>query len=96
MFDYEKAFYISSWTISIILKLFGLIGNTLLISIISLRNKEQTPANVLIANLAFSDCLLIVFCFPIEILYKYYVTSNSSWYYDIIMCKVVPYVEVNN
>lgn len=66
----------------------GIIGNALVIIIVSTNPQMRSTTNVLILNLAFADLLFIVFCVPFTA--TDYVLND--WPFGLTVCQAVQYL----
>ena len=74
----------------LIIFVLGVFGNTLVILVI-LRNKAmQTPTNIFIVNMAFSDVLMCLFAVPFTPLHSF----MKEWYFGDMLCKLFPTSQV--
>lgn len=64
--------------------LFGVTGNFAVIYVVCTIHRMQTTTNVLIANLASADLLVIVFCLPFQLYNNFYLGKFVS---HLISCK---------
>ncbi|KAG8434902.1 hypothetical protein GDO86_013024 [Hymenochirus boettgeri] len=67
----------------------GLLGNILLIYVISRQREKGNVTHILIANLAFSDVLVCAFCLPITAVY----TVMDYWVFGLGLCKVTNFLQ---
>ncbi|CAG9797936.1 unnamed protein product [Chironomus riparius] len=67
----------------------GLIGNLFVISVVFRVPRMRTVTNLFIANLAFADVLVIIFCVPATLMSNLFVPWILGWF----MCKTVPYIQ---
>lgn len=68
---------------------FGLLGNTGLIYIITRRREKANVTSILICNLSFSDILVCVFCLPFTVIY----TMMDHWVFGSLLCRLVPFIQ---
>uniref|UniRef100_A0A3Q3WKB0 G-protein coupled receptors family 1 profile domain-containing protein n=1 Tax=Mola mola TaxID=94237 RepID=A0A3Q3WKB0_MOLML len=68
---------------------FGLLGNTSLIYIITRRREKANVTSILICNLSFSDILVCVFCLPFTVIY----TMMDHWVFGSLLCRLVPFIQ---
>ena len=68
--------------------LVGIVGNTLVIIVVSTNAQMKTTTNVLILNLAVADLLFIVMCVPFTAT-DYVLTS---WPFGLAWCQMVQYL----
>ncbi|XP_071951240.1 prokineticin receptor 2-like isoform X2 [Antedon mediterranea] len=61
------------------------IGNSFLIIIILSRRRLRSVTNLLIANLAFSDLLLAIWCAPFNFHFK----LTENWIFGTVLCKIM-------
>ncbi|XP_072280577.1 neuropeptide Y receptor type 4-2-like [Pyxicephalus adspersus] len=66
----------------------GLLGNSSLIYVLCRRKEKGNVTNILIANLAFSDILVGIFCLPFSVLY----TMMDYWMFGQCLCKITNFV----
>ncbi|NXK27898.1 NPY5R protein, partial [Arenaria interpres] len=71
-----------------LISLAGFMGNLLILTAL-LKRKQKTIINILIANLAFSDILVVLFCSPFTL------TSVllDQWMFGTVMCHVMPFLQ---
>ena len=67
----------------------NLVGNTLVILIVSLHRRMQTPMNWLLANLALADLIIGLFFIPRTLLSDLY--THSGGLVGDILCKTLTY-----
>ncbi|KAG5675442.1 hypothetical protein PVAND_005346 [Polypedilum vanderplanki] len=67
----------------------GLVGNLFVISVVFRVPRMRSVTNLFIANLAFADVLVIIFCVPATLMSNLFVPWILGWF----MCKTVPYVQ---
>lgn len=68
---------------------FGLLGNTGLVYIITRRREKANVTSILICNLSFSDILVCVFCLPFTVIY----TMMDHWVFGSLLCRLVPFIQ---
>lgn len=61
----------------IIIFTFGVIGNVAVIYVVFRCRRMRTTTNILIANLACADLLVIVFCLPFQLYNNLYIGKGS-------------------
>ncbi|KAM4636525.1 neuropeptide Y receptor type 4-2-like [Discoglossus pictus] len=66
----------------------GLFGNLSLIYVIWRQKEKGNVTYVLIANLAFSDVLVSIFCLPFSVVY----TAMDYWIFGLGLCKITTFV----
>ncbi|XP_075071383.1 neuropeptide Y receptor type 4-2-like [Mixophyes fleayi] len=66
----------------------GLLGNSCLIYVICRRKEKGNVTHILIANLAFSDILVGIFCLPFTVVY----TIMDYWIFGRWLCKITNFV----
>ncbi|XP_044140223.1 kiSS-1 receptor [Bufo gargarizans] len=83
---------VDAWLVPLffaMLMVVGLIGNSLVIYVISKHKQMRTVTNFYIANLATTDIIFLVCCVPITAaLY-----SLPGWIFGEFMCKFVNYIQ---
>lgn len=67
---------------------FGLLGNSSLIYVICRRKEKGNVTHILIANLAFSDILVGIFCLPFSVVY----TIMDYWVFGRCLCKITNFI----
>ncbi|XP_065152049.1 neuropeptide Y receptor type 4 [Paramisgurnus dabryanus] len=67
----------------------GLLGNILLICIITHQREPPNVTSILIANLSASDILVCVFCLPFTVVY----TLMDHWIFGALLCRLMPFVQ---
>lgn len=67
---------------------FALIGNALVVIVITRKRSMQTVINVFILSLAISDLLIVVFCIPFTLID----TITVDWVLGSFMCKALNYI----
>ncbi|KAI7804542.1 neuropeptide Y receptor type 4 [Triplophysa rosa] len=67
----------------------GLLGNILLICIITHQREPPNVTSILIANLSASDILVCVFCLPFTAVY----TLMDHWIFGALLCRLMPFVQ---
>lgn len=75
----------TSYSLVIVL---GLLGNSALIYVLFRRKEKGNVTNILIANLAFSDILVGIFCLPFTVVY----TIMDYWMFGRCLCKITNFV----
>ncbi|KAG8547465.1 hypothetical protein GDO81_028327 [Engystomops pustulosus] len=71
-----------------LLILFCLLGNSSLICVICRRKEKGNVTHILIANLAFSDILVGIFCLPFSVVY----TIMDYWVFGRCLCKITNFI----
>ncbi|KAM5236475.1 neuropeptide Y receptor type 4-2-like [Ctenodactylus gundi] len=79
------AFIVTSYSIETVL---GVLGNLCLICM-TMKQKETSVTNLLIANLAFSDFLTCLLCQPLTVVY----TLMDYWIFGEALCKLSAFVQ---
>lgn len=69
----------------------GIVGNTLVCVAVYKNHSMRTVTNYFIVNLAVADFLVILFCLPPSVLWD----VTSTWFFGIVMCKVIIYLQVS-
>ncbi|XP_069834886.1 neuropeptide Y receptor type 4-2-like isoform X2 [Dendropsophus ebraccatus] len=67
---------------------FCLLGNSSLIYVICRRKEKGNVTHILIANLAFSDILVGIFCLPFTVVY----TIMDYWVFGRCLCKITNFI----
>ncbi|XP_056385348.1 neuropeptide Y receptor type 4-2-like [Hyla sarda] len=67
---------------------FCLLGNSSLIYVIWRRKEKGNVTHILIANLAFSDILVGIFCLPFTVVY----TIMDYWMFGRCLCKITNFI----
>ncbi|XP_069583968.1 neuropeptide Y receptor type 4-2-like isoform X1 [Ranitomeya imitator] len=67
---------------------FCLLGNSSLIYVICRRKEKGNVTHILIANLAFSDILVGIFCLPFTVVY----TIMDYWMFGRCLCKITNFI----
>ena len=67
---------------------FALVGNALIVIIITRKRSMQTVINVFILSLAISDLLIVFFCIPFTLID----TITVDWVLGSFMCKALNYI----
>ncbi|KAG9471967.1 hypothetical protein GDO78_021959 [Eleutherodactylus coqui] len=67
---------------------FCLLGNSSLIYVICRRKEKGNVTHILIANLAFSDILVGIFCLPFTVVY----TIMDYWVFGLCLCKITNFI----
>ncbi|XP_040291725.1 neuropeptide Y receptor type 4-2-like [Bufo bufo] len=67
---------------------FCLLGNSSLIYVICRRKEKGNVTHILIANLAFSDLLVGIFCLPFTVVY----TLMDYWMFGRCLCKITNFI----
>ncbi|KAM3912789.1 neuropeptide Y receptor type 4-2-like [Leptodactylus fuscus] len=67
---------------------FCLLGNSSLIYVICRRKEKGNVTHILIANLAFSDILVGIFCLPFTVVY----TIMDYWVFGQCLCKITNFI----
>ncbi|KAM9324853.1 neuropeptide Y receptor type 4-2-like [Gastrophryne carolinensis] len=65
-----------------------LLGNSSLIYVLCRGKKKANVTHILIANLAFSDILIGIFCLPFTVVY----TQMDHWIFGRCLCKITNFV----
>lgn len=86
--DFEKFVKYFIPVIFGLLVLFGIIGNTIVIYLISFKEKLNQPTNILIFFLALADLLFVLSCVPYTAVHY----ALSQWPFGSIWCKVVNFI----
>lgn len=86
--DFEKFVKYFIPVIFGLLVLFGIIGNTIVIYLISFKEKLNQPTNILIFFLALADLLFVLSCVPYMAVHY----ALSQWPFGNIWCKVVNFI----
>ncbi|XP_063819461.1 neuropeptide Y receptor type 4-2-like [Pseudophryne corroboree] len=79
-------FLVTSYSLLIFL---CLLGNSSLIYVICRRKEKGNVTHILIANLAFSDILVGIFCLPFSVVY----TIMDYWIFGRWLCKITNFVQ---
>ncbi|XP_023337479.1 RYamide receptor [Eurytemora carolleeae] len=72
------------------ISLLSILGNTFIIYVIVISRRMQTVTNMYIANLAFADVILAVFCIP----FQFRAALVQRWDLPEFMCKFCPLVQI--
>lgn len=70
----------------------GIVGNTLVCVAVYKNHSMRTVTNYFIVNLAVADFLVILLCLPPSVLWD----VTSTWFFGIVMCKVIMYLQVSH
>jgi allatostatin receptor len=65
--------------------LVGIVGNSLVVSIILINKKMRSSTNILILSLAIADLLFVIVCIPFTGF------NYTTWYFGDFWCKIVQY-----
>ncbi|XP_028658963.1 pyroglutamylated RF-amide peptide receptor-like [Erpetoichthys calabaricus] len=76
-------------TICLIIFLFALVGNFLVLYVVTKRKAMRTVTNIFICSLALSDLLIAFFCIPFTMLQN----ISSNWLGGAFACKMVPFIQ---
>ncbi|KHJ44090.1 7 transmembrane receptor [Trichuris suis] len=68
----------------------GVIGNTLVITVVVRYRKMRSFTNILLASLSTADLLIVLFCLPVQ--YSKYL--SHSWIMGVFLCISFHYVEL--
>ncbi|XP_074092289.1 neuropeptide Y receptor type 4-2 [Macrotis lagotis] len=67
----------------------GILGNLCLVGVVIRQREKVNVTNILIANLAFSDFIMSVFCQPFTLIY----TIMDYWIFGDAMCKLSAFIQ---
>lgn len=67
----------------------GLVGNIVLICVISRCREKANVTSIFICNLSFSDILVCIFCLPFTVIY----TLMDHWVFGSLLCRLVPFIQ---
>lgn len=70
--------------------LMALVGNTLVLYVIAVSRRMQTVTNFYIANLAFADVILAMFCIP----FQFRAALVQRWDLPAFMCQFCPFAQI--
>uniref|UniRef100_A0A4W4HBV9 G-protein coupled receptors family 1 profile domain-containing protein n=1 Tax=Electrophorus electricus TaxID=8005 RepID=A0A4W4HBV9_ELEEL len=89
---HDIPYLVDAWLVPLVFALImviGLVGNSLVLYVISKHKKMWTATNLYIANLAMTDITFLVCCVPFTaVLYPL-----PSWVFGNFMCKFVSYIQ---
>ncbi len=71
-----------------LIAILGLVGNLLVIIVVSFNNQMRNTTNLLILNLAIADLFFIIICVPFTAM----VYSMSQWPFGSVWCKIYQYL----
>ncbi|XP_066468994.1 G-protein coupled receptor 54-like [Tiliqua scincoides] len=90
--DISPPFLTDAWLVPLfytLIMLLGLVGNSLVIYVISKHRQMRTATNFYIANLATTDIIFLVCCVP----FTATLYPLPSWVFGDFMCKFVNYLQ---
>ncbi|XP_048378041.2 G-protein coupled receptor 54-like isoform X5 [Stegostoma tigrinum] len=90
--DENPPFLTDSWLVPLffaLIMLLGLVGNSLVIYVVSKHRQMRTATNFYIANLATTDIIFLVCCVP----FTATLYPLPSWIFGDFMCKFVNYLQ---
>ncbi|CAI5766300.1 G54-likeprotein coupled receptor 54-like [Podarcis lilfordi] len=90
--DTSPPFLTDAWLVPVfyaLIMLLGLVGNSLVIYVISKHRQMRTATNFYIANLATTDIIFLVCCVP----FTATLYPLPSWVFGDFMCKFVNYLQ---
>ncbi|XP_074152249.1 neuropeptide Y receptor type 4-2 [Sminthopsis crassicaudata] len=67
----------------------GILGNLCLVGVVIRQREKANVTNILIANLAFSDFIMSLFCQPFTLIY----TIMDYWIFGDAMCKLSAFIQ---
>ena len=67
----------------------AVVGNTLVIYVVFISSRMRTVTNFYIANLAFADVTIAVFCIP----FQFHAALVQRWDLPEFMCKFCPFAQ---
>ncbi|XP_043846164.1 neuropeptide Y receptor type 4-2 [Dromiciops gliroides] len=67
----------------------GILGNLCLVGVVIRQKEKANVTNILIANLAFSDFIMSLFCQPFTLIY----TIMDYWIFGDAMCKLSAFIQ---
>ncbi|XP_044518645.1 neuropeptide Y receptor type 4-2 [Gracilinanus agilis] len=67
----------------------GILGNLCLVGVVVRQREKSNVTNILIANLAFSDFIMSLFCQPFTLIY----TIMDYWIFGDAMCKLSAFIQ---
>ncbi|KAJ7316182.1 hypothetical protein JRQ81_002344 [Phrynocephalus forsythii] len=90
--DTSPPFLTDAWLVPVfyaLIMLLGLVGNSLVIYVISKHRQMRTATNFYIANLATTDIIFLICCVP----FTATLYPLPSWVFGDFMCKFVNYLQ---
>lgn len=75
------------YTISTLL---SVIGNLVVIGVLSTRSRGRADLNTFLLNLAIADFLMAIFCMP----FSFTQTMLGEWVFGRLMCPVVMFIQI--
>ncbi|XP_014433514.2 G-protein coupled receptor 54-like [Pelodiscus sinensis] len=90
--DMSPPFLTDAWLVPLfyaLVMLLGLVGNSLVIYVVSKHRQMRTATNFYIANLATTDIIFLVCCVP----FTATLYPLPSWVFGDFMCKLVNYLQ---
>ncbi|XP_032635630.1 G-protein coupled receptor 54-like [Chelonoidis abingdonii] len=90
--DTSPPFLTDAWLVPLfyaLIMLLGLVGNSLVIYVVSKHRQMRTATNFYIANLATTDIIFLVCCVP----FTATLYPLPSWIFGDFMCKLVNYLQ---
>ncbi|MBN3275343.1 GPR54 protein, partial [Polyodon spathula] len=90
--DQSPPFLVDAWLVPLffaLIMLVGLVGNSLVIYVITKHRQMRTVTNFYIANLATTDILFLVCCVP----FTATLYPLPSWVFGDFMCRIVNYLQ---
>ncbi|XP_055519925.1 G-protein coupled receptor 54-like [Leucoraja erinacea] len=88
----DPPFLTDAWLVPLffaLLMLVGLVGNSLVVYVVSTRRQLRTATNCYIVNLATTDIIFLVCCVP----FTATLYPLTSWVFGDAMCKLVNYLQ---
>ncbi|XP_060559278.1 neuromedin-U receptor 2-like [Ruditapes philippinarum] len=88
----EPPLYIvlTSTLLYVLIFLVGILGNILVIIVITFSHSMKTTVNMYLMNLCVADILVIIVCMPTALADIF---TKEVWYFGEAMCKAVPFLE---
>ena len=68
----------------------AVVGNTLVIYVVFISSRMRTVTNFYIANLAFADVTIAVFCIP----FQFHAALVQRWDLPAFMCQFCPFAQI--
>ncbi|XP_052778426.1 prolactin-releasing peptide receptor-like [Mya arenaria] len=81
---------ISSTVLYSVIFLVGILGNLLVVLVITCSRRMKTAVNVYLVNLCVADLLVITICMPSALVDLF---AKEVWYFGPVLCKLVPFLE---
>ncbi|XP_052781548.1 pyrokinin-1 receptor-like [Mya arenaria] len=81
---------ISATVLYSVIFLVGVLGNLLVVLVITCSRRMKTAVNVYLVNLCVADLLVIIICMPTALVDLF---AKEVWYFGPVLCKLVPFIE---